>query len=154
MTTINHIICAVRGRPASRSTVTHAIDLALETGARLTFFHVMTAGFVEHATIGPLSVVYNELRDMTEFMLLILCDRARRRGVEQVDYVSREGDIRKQIRQFAIETEAEILVMGRPAFGPGGDVFDGAELERFVAEFEELAGIQVMLVDPGDSVRE
>ncbi len=39
---IRHIICAVRGGPESRETVSHAIDLALESSARLTFFRVMT----------------------------------------------------------------------------------------------------------------
>ena len=38
-----HIICAVRGGPEGRATVTHAIELALEAGARLTFFRVMDA---------------------------------------------------------------------------------------------------------------
>jgi nucleotide-binding universal stress UspA family protein len=59
-----HIICAVRGGAESRDTVTHAIELALEGGARLTFLHVMDAEFLQHATVGPLSVVYSELMEM------------------------------------------------------------------------------------------
>ena len=53
------IICAVRGGAESRDTVSRVIQLALETGARLTFLHVMDAEFLQYATIGPLSVVYN-----------------------------------------------------------------------------------------------
>ena len=101
-----HIICAVRGGPESRATVTRAIDLALGSGARLTFFHVMDAEFLGYATIAPLSVVYNELVEMGTFTMLILCDRAQRRGVAQVNCIVREGNIRKQLRQFAFETEA------------------------------------------------
>ena len=101
---IRHIVCAVRGRPASRETVTKAIELALEHDARLTFLHIMDAEFMEHATVGPLSVIYQELKDMGEFTMMILVDRAQRRGVKEVDYVLREGNIIKQIRRFAIET--------------------------------------------------
>ncbi len=65
----NHIICAVRGGAESRDTVSRAINLALEGNTRLTFLHVMDAEFLQYATIGPLSVVYNELVEMGE-----LCD--------------------------------------------------------------------------------
>ncbi|MFN2188571.1 MAG: universal stress protein, partial [Candidatus Promineifilaceae bacterium] len=75
-----HIICAVRGGPESRETVTQAINLALQYGARLTFLHVLDAQFLEYATIGPLSVVYNELLEMGKFSMLIISDRAQRRG--------------------------------------------------------------------------
>lgn len=143
-----HIICAVRGGPESRETVTRAIGLALETGARLTFFHVMDAEFLGHATIGPLRVVYNELVEMGTFTMLILCDRARRRGVAQVDYIVREGNIRKQLRQFAVETQAEVMVMGRPTRGPGRNVFRVDEFEAFVAQLEQEAGLRVVLVMP------
>ena len=109
----------MRGGPESRATVTRAIDLALETGARLTFLHVLDAEFLEYATIGPLSVVYHELMEMGTFAMLILVDRAQRRGVDNVDYIVREGNIRSHLREFAIETEAEVMVMGRPTRSPG-----------------------------------
>lgn len=41
---------------------------------------------------------------------LILCDRAQRRGVANVDCI-----VRRQLCESAIETSADILVMGRPA---------------------------------------
>ena len=46
---VEHIVCAVRGSPQSRATVTHAIDLALETNARLTFFYAVDAEFLAQA---------------------------------------------------------------------------------------------------------
>ena len=143
-----HIICAVRGGPESRETVTCAIDLALEANARLTFFHVMDAEFLEHATVGPLSVVYRELVEMGTFAMLILCDRAQRRGVAQVDYLVREGNIRKQLRQFAGETHAEVMVMGRPTRGPGRNVFNREEFEAFVAELEREGNLRLVTVAP------
>lgn len=149
---INQILCAVRGGPESRETVTYAIDLALKTGARLTLFHAVDAEFLNHATIGPLSVVYRELVEMGKFMMLILTDRAKRRGVNEVNYVVREGNIRKQLQQAAIETKAEIMVLGRPTRGPGQNVFKFEEMEEFAAELAKEGHLQLKLVpemDPG-----
>jgi nucleotide-binding universal stress UspA family protein len=146
--TPRHIICAVRGGLESRETVTRAIDLALETDARLTFFHVVDAEFLEYATVGPLSVVYHELVEMGTFTMLILCDRAQRRGVAEVDYVVREGNIRKQLRQFVIETRAEVMVMGRPTRSPGRNVFGPDEFAASVAELEKEGDLTVIIVRP------
>ncbi|MFQ5421914.1 MAG: universal stress protein, partial [Anaerolineae bacterium] len=81
--TTRQILCAVRGGPESRATVSKAIALALTHQARLTFFHVLDAEFLNYATIGPLSVIYQELAEMGKFAMLILCDRAKRRGVAE-----------------------------------------------------------------------
>jgi nucleotide-binding universal stress UspA family protein len=146
-----HIICAVRGGAESRETVTHAIELALEGGSRLTFLHVMDAEFLQHATVGPLSVVYNELVEMGTFAMIILRDRAKRRGVVEVDYEVREGNIRKQLLRFAIETHAEVLVMGRPTRSPGRNVFETEEFNAFVANLEQEGHIRVIQVTPTSS---
>ncbi len=142
------IICAVRGGPESRATVTRAVDMALDSGARLTFFRVMDAEFLNHATIGPLSVIYRELSEMAQFTMLILCDRAQRRGVANVDCIVREGNIRKQLLQFAVETNAEVMVMGRPTRSPGSNVFKPAEFDDFVANLEQEARMRVVVVTP------
>ncbi len=141
-----HIICAVRGGPESRDTVTKAIDLAMAYGARLTFLHVLDAEFLEYATIGPLSVVYSELNEMGTFTMLILCDRAQRRGVERVDYVLPEGNIPDQLLRYANETKAEMMVIGRPTRSPGRNVFKIAEFDDFVTELEKEANLAIITV--------
>ena len=143
-----HIICAVRGQPHSRETATRAIDLALEHNARLTFFLVLGAEFMAKAapTMVPLNSVFRQLQDMGEFAMLILCDRARRRGVEQVDYLIRTGDIPEQVRQFAIEAQAEMMVLGRPKQSAGKSVFVPDEFDCFVEELERDANIRVVQV--------
>jgi nucleotide-binding universal stress UspA family protein len=141
-----YIICAVRGGPESRETVTRAIDLALEYKARLTFLHVLDAAFLEYATIGPLSVVYRELNEMGAFTMLILTDRANRRGVEQVDYVLPEGDIREELTRYAIDTKAEMMVIGRPTRSPGRNVFKIAGFDDFVAQLEQKANLKIVKV--------
>jgi len=80
---IKHIICAVRGQPNGIETVTRAIDLALEHNAKLTFCLIVNAEFLGKAspTFTSLSAAYRQLEDMGKFSMLILCDRAQRRGV-------------------------------------------------------------------------
>lgn len=144
--TPRHIVCAVRGGPESRETVTRAIDLALEHKARLTFLHVLDAAFLEYATIGPLSVVYRELNEMGTFTMLILTDRANRRGVEQADYVLPEGDIREELTRYAIETKAEMMVIGRPTRSPGRNVFKVADFDDFVADLRRKANLNIVKI--------
>jgi nucleotide-binding universal stress UspA family protein len=143
---LRHIVCAVRGRPESRATVTRAIDLAVESGAKLTFFHAINVEFLEHATVGPPRLLYQELREMATFMMMILVDRAQRRGVAEVDFVLREGDLRQQMLQFVGETDAEIMVVGRPVPGPGSDAFAPAELEAFITQLEQVGNLRVIRV--------
>jgi nucleotide-binding universal stress UspA family protein len=144
-----YIICAVRGSPQSRATVTHAIDLALEHDARLTFLYVVDAEFQAQAAIGsPLSVIYQELTQMAKFSMLILCDRAQRRGVREVDYLIREGNVRKQLLQFAAETPADVFVMGWPVRGPGRPIFTPEAFESFSHELERMAHPRLVRVPP------
>ena len=127
------ILCAVHGGPESRHTVNRGIELARETNARLTFFHAMDAEFLQHATIGPLSVVYRELEEMGRFVLMILEDRARKGGVTAVDHVLREGNTRQQLIKMAVETGAGVMILGRPNRQPGKNVFKRDEFDTFVA---------------------
>jgi nucleotide-binding universal stress UspA family protein len=144
-----HIICAVRGSPQSRATVTHAIDLALEHDARLTFFYVADAEFQAKAAIGsPLSVIYQELTQMAKFSMLILCDRAQRRGVKEVEYIIREGNVRRQLLQFAVETRADLFVMGWPMRGAGRPIFTPEEFESFSLELEQVGHPRLVRVPP------
>jgi nucleotide-binding universal stress UspA family protein len=145
---IEHIICAVRGQPESRETVTRAIDLALEHNAHLTFCLVIDAEFLGQAapTLSRLKTVYQQLEDMGEFSMLILCDRAQRRGVDKVDYQIRKGNVPEQLRLLASETEAQVLVLGRPMRGPGRSVFSPAEFDAFVEGVKQDTGIHVVEV--------
>jgi nucleotide-binding universal stress UspA family protein len=149
-----HIVCAVRGGPESRETVTRAIELALARDARLTFFRVMDAEFLEHATVAPLSVIYRELENMAEFAIRILCDRAERKGVKDVDCLVRAGNIQRQIREFVAEQHIDLVVMGRPVRSPGSNVFKPAAFDTFVADLEQAAGVRVEVVTPSPQPKE
>jgi len=147
---IKHILCALRGRPESRDTVTHAIDLAIENDARLTFIHINDAEFMGPAgpTLSSLKVVYQQLYEMGEFMMLILVDRAIRRGVSHADYIVRQGKTPEELQKIVHETQADTLILGRPVGRSSTDVFKPQEFERFVHGLEKEAGIKVISISP------
>jgi nucleotide-binding universal stress UspA family protein len=149
--TIHHIVCAIRGGPESRETVSSALDLARETDARLTLFHVVDAEFLGYTSIGPLSIAYHELLEMAKFALLILCNWAERCGVARVDYVLRQGNIRHELRQLTVETDAEAIVMGRPRRDSGHNVFRASEFKTFIAELDLGGDLRTIQVTPSDN---
>jgi hypothetical protein len=57
-----------------------------------------------------------------------------------------EGNIRKRLRQFAVETHAE--VMGQPTRSPGRNVFKADEFGGFVQELEREGNLRVIQVAP------
>ena len=145
---VEHIICAVRGQPESRKTVTRAIDLALEHDAHLTFCLVIDVEFLGQSapTMTPLRAAYRQLEDLGEFSMLILCDRAERRGVKEVEYLIRKGNIPEQLHRLVKEIGAEVMVMGRPVPGMRRSIFTPAEIDAFVERLEQEAGIQIIQV--------
>lgn len=143
-----HIVCAVRGGPESRETVSRAIEMALAAAAGLTFLRVMDAEFLNHATVAPLSVIYRELQNMAEFAMKILCDRAERKGVTDVRCLVRAGNIQRQLLEFVTGEEVDVLVMGRPVRSPGTNVFKPAQFDQFVAELEAATNVRVEVVTP------
>jgi len=154
---VEHIICAVRGQPEGARTVNHAINLALEYNAHLTFFLAIDLKFHGKATptLRPLEPVYRQLEDLGKFSMLILCDEARLRGLEKVDYVIRKGNVPTQIRQIALEIDADLMVMGRPIPGKGRvSVFTSQAFDQFVAELERDAGIRIIVITHPETARE
>ena len=145
---IRHILCAVRGVPKSRETVTKAIDLALEHKARLTFSHVTSANFlVSTTTMMSLQNTLKHLRDLSEFTMLVLVDRAQRRGVPEADYIIRDGQILTELSSLVEEQKPDILVIGKPSTDPASDhAFEKEELDAFIKEIEQRYGNIVITV--------
>ena len=144
---VEHIVCAVRGSPQSRATITRAIDLAMEHDARLTFFYAVDVEFLARTTVrGPLSIVYRELIEMSEFTMLILKDRAERRGVARVDSIIREDDVRAQLVRLIREERPDVLVLGWPLRGEGRPRFKPGEFNAFLADLEREGHTRVEVV--------
>jgi RNase H-fold protein (predicted Holliday junction resolvase) len=96
-----------------------------------------------------LSVIYQELKGIGEFTMMILVERAQRRGVKQVDYSLREGNIIKQIRRFALETHAEMMVVGEPKNRPGRNIFKAHEFDDFMDQLERESNLKIIRVGSG-----
>jgi nucleotide-binding universal stress UspA family protein len=148
--TVQHILCGVLGKPTSRVTVTKAIDLALEHEARLTFAHVINADFLASATpvMSSINRVYHQLRELGEFSMLILCDRAQRRGVKNADFIIREGNILPQLKAIISDLRPDTFILGRPVNrGKPTITVSDQELDDFLSEIETNFSIDIMLVD-------
>ena len=145
---IRHILCAVRGVPKSRETVAIAIDLAVEHNARLTFSHVTSADFLVSATtMVSLQRTLKHLRDLSEFTMLVLVDRAHRRGVQKVDYIIRDGQILRELRSLIDELKPDMLVIGRPTTDTATDpAIEQADIEEFVRVIKLESGITITTV--------
>jgi nucleotide-binding universal stress UspA family protein len=149
-TGIEHIICAVRGGPASQETANSAIGLARDLGARLTFFHVVDPGCLDCGDLASSSAAYREYVEQAESMLYTLTARAQDRGVTQVDAMLREGNTRQELRNLAVGTDAEFLVLGYPRLDSDRSLFSPEEYSQFLAELDfggELRTIQVKALE-------
>jgi nucleotide-binding universal stress UspA family protein len=147
---IRHIACAVRGRLANRNATQCAIDLSLEHDARLTFFLVISSDFLASAapTMSPTKTLYVRLRELGEYMLMLLRDAAIQRGVVEVEHEVRIGDVRENLLDFAAQTTAQILVMGRPSGQEPRSIFSPDEFDLFVKELERVGDLSVEVIDP------
>jgi hypothetical protein len=88
---------------------------------------------------------------MGKFSMLILFDRAQRRGVKKVDYLFCKGNFFEQLHLLAIETGAEVMVLGRPVRGMGRRVFTPAKFDSFVESLEQETGIHIVQITSNKS---
>jgi hypothetical protein len=88
---------------------------------------------------------------MSYFALMILCDRAQRRGVKEVELLVREGDIRRQLRLIVTEPGIDVLVLGRPVRSPGSNVFKPAEFDTFVQELKQKSDLRIEVIQPSEA---
>lgn len=147
------VLCAVRGGPESRNTVVRAIDLALEHNAHLTFLHILDAEFLGGVslTMAPVRSIYQQLQEMGNFTMSVLCDRATLRGVAHVDYQVKSGNIKQLLHQAAVETHADIIVIGKPVRSPGSNVFTPQDFKTFIETLNAEIHPEIIVVSPAVS---
>ena len=138
------ILCATRGGEASYRTQDKAIELALQRGDELVFLYVVNIEFL-NKTAAPIVVdVATEIEHMGEFLLAMAQERAREAGVE-ASLITREGDVREQIKAAAVEEGVDLVVLGRPA--DETSLFKLEALRAFAAEIEEETGIPAVILE-------
>lgn len=137
------ILCATRGGEASYRTQDKAIELALQRGDELVFLYVVNIEFL-NKTAAPIVVdVATEIERMGEFLLAMAQERAREAGVE-ASLITRQGDVREQIKAAAIEEGVDLVVLGRPADETSR--FKLEALRAFASEIEEETGIPAVIL--------
>lgn len=138
------ILCATRGGEASYRTQDKAIELALQRGDELVFLYVVNIEFL-NKTAAPIVVdVATEIERMGEFLLAMAQERAREAGVE-ASLITRQGNVREQIKAAAIEEGVDLVVLGRPA--DEASRFKPEALQAFAAEIEEETGIPAVILE-------
>jgi nucleotide-binding universal stress UspA family protein len=143
------IVCAVRGGPASKGTISQAIGLAQQTGLPLYFLYVVNLDFLSHTSSSRVHTISEQMHQMGEFILLAAQDTAAAGGITAQGVV-RHGDVGGEIIDLCREMGADYLVLGRPKVQHADSVFSHEELRRFVEQTEEQTGAKVILPD-GDS---
>jgi hypothetical protein len=117
------IVCAVRGGPASQPTIAKAIALARETGLPLSFLYVVNLDFLSQTVTSRVHTISQEMHEM-------------------------EGNVRRQLLAFAIETHADLFLIGWPMRGAGRPAFTPDEFEAFSREQEKLGQPRLVRVPP------
>jgi hypothetical protein len=147
---IKHVVCVVRGRPSNLEAISTAIGLCLEHEAPLTFLMLLEAEFISQVThtMSSLRTLYQQMKEMSEFSLLILREEAKQLGVTQVDYIIRTGNLRKQLHEFVTQTSADVMVIVRPTPGPGRTAFTNEQFAAFIRELEEIGNLRIIPIEP------
>jgi nucleotide-binding universal stress UspA family protein len=140
------IVCAVRGGPDSKATISQAIGLAQQTGLPLYFLYVVNLDFLSRTSSSRVHTISEQMHQMGEFILLEAQDTASARGIKAEGLV-RQGNVGEEIIDLCRELGADYLVLGRPKVQHEDSVFSQEELRRFIEQTEEQTGAKVVLPD-------
>lgn len=139
------IVCAIRGGPASRTTIDKAIELASKTALPLYFIYVVNLDFLSHTASSRVRTINREMRQMGDFILLAAQERAQAKGVAAQGLV-RQGTVGEEIIAICQEIGADHVVLGQPLGQEGEDIFTQERILEFSQRIETESGAQVVLV--------
>ena len=145
---VAHVVCALRGGVESKETASGAIELARKARARLTLVHIVDPGCIDCGDLARTSAAYRQYLEDAESNLQTLARQARHSGVPEVEIQLREGDTRRELRQLAVETDAELLVLGHPGADPERNLFGSDEFHQFIAELDFGGDLRTVQVRP------
>ncbi|MBN1657267.1 MAG: universal stress protein [Anaerolineae bacterium] len=138
------ILAAIRGGPASKSTIVRAIELAQTTGLPLYFLYVVNLDFLAHTSSTRVQTISHEMHQMGEFILLSAQAEASSRGIVAHGIV-RHGDVGEEIVKLSNEIEADYLILGRPRLQQEESLFTRDLLHQLITQTEEQTGAQIIL---------
>ncbi|MBW2700464.1 MAG: universal stress protein [Deltaproteobacteria bacterium] len=137
------ILCPVRGGKSSAPTVDKAIELAQTLSAPLYLLYIVDLDFLGLATVARVKIMADELAETGEFTLHVLAEKARNRGVSEVECVVREGEMTQVIREVADEINATVVLLGQAVRAPGTMQREDSHMQKIVDSLE-AAGMEVI----------
>jgi nucleotide-binding universal stress UspA family protein len=137
------ILCATRGGEASYRTQQSAIALAKERGDEIVFLYIIDLRFLNKTAAPIIMDIESELDQMGRFFLLMAKERAAEQGVI-ARTITRKGIVRDEIKKAAIEEEATLVVLGRPAGKQ--NQFEITSLKDFASEIERETKASTVIV--------
>ena len=137
------ILCPVRGGKASAPTLDKAITLAASLDAPLHLLYIVDLDFLGLATVARVKLMAEELAETGEFTLEVLAEKAKDRGVKQVECVVREGEMGQVIRQVASERQATTVVLGQAVRAPGTVQREAGHMQQLITSLQEQ-GLEVI----------
>jgi nucleotide-binding universal stress UspA family protein len=140
------IVCAIRGGPHSRVTITRAIDLAKETSLPLSFLYVVNLEFLSHTISSRVHTIQEEMQQMGEFILLTAQASAEESGIKSQGII-RNGKVREELIRLCHELKTDYLVLGQPKIEREDSLFSQEMLKQFVEKTERETGARVILAD-------
>lgn len=126
------IVCAIRGGPASKPTISTAIKLALTEDQPIYFLFIVNLDFLLMTSSSRVQIVSQEMSEMGEFILLTAQAKAESAGAKAIGVV-RHGKVQEQIILQCEEIGAEYVVLGMPRTTEGGkaNVFTDESINHF-----------------------
>lgn len=140
------ILCATRGGEESIQTQSYAIKRAQESGDELIFIYIFDLDFLIHAATGRHEVIEEEMINMAEFLMTMAVERAEKAGVES-RYLIRRGRLATELAAAAVEVEATVVILGRPA---EQSLFRMSGLETLIESLSDKTGIAFILRPEAD----
>ncbi len=137
------ILCAIRGGPSSRPTISTSIQLAQETGEIIYFLYVVNLDFLSHSSSSKTNNISHEIRDMGEFILLSAQEQATEAGT-QAEGVIREGRVVEEIISYCEEESPLYVNLGQPEEEDEDNLLSTEPLQMFADRIKEVCQAQVI----------
>lgn len=141
---MGNIICAVRGGPASQSTIEYAVALAKRKNISIVFLYVINLDFLAHTMTSRVAVINEDMRQMGELILMMAADVASAQELD-AQTVIREGDVTEQIMALCSELDADYVVVGKPIVREGMSVFDDEKIQALTANLKRSCRAELVV---------
>lgn len=142
------ILCAIRGGPASQSTIELAIKTAKSEELPIYFLYIVDLNFLTLTSSARLHTIKEEMEEMGEFILMAAQMQAEKTGVESFCFV-RQGEVSDEIIALGLEVGAVYVILGRPK-AEKTNVFTEERLRAFANRIAKKLDAKVLFAERND----